>query len=102
MLHESCCNDRRDEPRAPERERDAVLRPTLVVERVVDRGHLENTTSAAGLEVSHLNDDREGLEYKHEGKQRQEHKESLLDGHRCERVADRERARATHEPPRPR
>src|SRR4051812_35434085 len=41
-VHESDRDERRTQPHAPERERDAVLRPSLVVERVVDRGHGED------------------------------------------------------------
>src|SRR5437879_473063 len=95
--HEGYCGDRRDQPRAPEGQRDAVLRPTLVVERVVDRGHGEDASSAGGFEVSHLNDDRQRLEYKHESYDRQEKQHALLDGHRGKREADRQRTGVAHE-----
>src|SRR5437879_7306594 len=95
--HEGYCGDRRDQPRAPEGQRDAVLRPTLVVERVVDRGHGEDASSAGGFEVSHLNDDRQRLEYKHESYDRQEKQHALLDGHRGQCKADRQRTGVSHE-----
>src|SRR5437879_12472076 len=61
--HEGYCGDRRDQPRAPEGQRDAVLGQTLVVERVVHRGRGDDASSAGRLGGSHRNAARQRHDY---------------------------------------
>ena len=70
----------------------------------MDRGHGEDAASAAGFEVSHLNDDRQRLQDKHQANKRQKNNESLLNRHRgeCEpdpRIPRRRRLREGKELP---
>src|SRR5579884_1685454 len=56
----------------PEAHRDLRLRPTEQLEMVVERRHLEDALAVGQLEVTDLQDDREGLRHEDEADDRQQ------------------------------